>query len=222
MAAITTSADDALVLSGQGDRATPEALLRSLTASNATEQLSGLPRNLFFATNLSDFFSQWVESVFIGTNPARRDHRSEQPTRPSQAPHQPSTSSTQPLPDSYQQQGRAYKRSRTPPPLPHTDNRPTSRYDGTTTHTCSHTHKTTEGTNNNILGGKLHNLTLNQIRVGAVVHSNNVRHNHHNSLIIHNLHPGQTTIGRTIGRAETGGTPLIGADPSQCHTQYQF
>ena len=139
MAAITTSADDALVLSGQGDRATPEALLRSLTASNATEQLSGLPRNLFFATNLSDFFSQWVESVFIGTNPARRDHRSEQPTRPSQATHQPSTSSTQPLPDPYQQQGRAYKRSRTPPPLPHTDNRPTSRYDGTTAHTSSHT-----------------------------------------------------------------------------------
>ena len=142
MAAITTSADDPLVLSGQGDRATPEALLRSLTASNATEQLSGLPRNLFFATNLSDFFSQWVECVFTGTNPARRDHRSEQPTRPSQAQHQPSTSSTQPLPDSYQQQGRAFKRSRTPPLLPHTDDRPTSRYDGTTTHT--HTYSNTQ------------------------------------------------------------------------------
>ena len=85
MAGVTASPEDALVLSAQGDRATPEALLNSLTAENALEQLSGLPHNLFFPVSLKDFFTRWVENVFIGTNPARRDHRTDQPTRPTQA-----------------------------------------------------------------------------------------------------------------------------------------
>ena len=127
MAAATTSSEDTLVLSAQGDRATPEALLNSLTAANALEQLSGLPQNLFFPASLKDFFTRWVENVFSSTNPARRDLRTDQPTRPTQAAHWPAPTSERSVSLETQQPTRVAKRSRTPhSPLP-TTHRPSSR-----------------------------------------------------------------------------------------------
>ena len=133
MAGVATSPEDTLVLSGQGDRATPEALLNSFTAENALEQLSGLPHNLFFPARLKDFFTRWVANVFSNTNPARRDLHYEQPTRPTQATHWSCTTSEPSATLETQQHPRAAKRSRTPHSPPPSTHRFSNRYEGTQT-----------------------------------------------------------------------------------------